>query len=530
MVPSSTIPRSIPSNWSVDSPAPLKIQHSNTDSKILQPSVPSARRQRKTTVVAWKEPASVGKDPPAGHIRIIAVRHGQAFHNVAKGGSVVGAVTYRDPLLTPTGEKMALELRQTVASERIPYDLIVVSPLRRTLQTCSLAFGPRSDFSKIVVVQPLAAEHRFLGQRDGLGTRTSELRALYKEFKFPGPCDVSNILPENVLEGKFSGLSQPAEVSAAASDCTHAMESPRNNELGKESLDESLNLSVDQLSKLFPPLLTESWWDIPIYSTIATLSRPFSSKVSKGPVMHSVGGALKSGSQWLGGVFSDGLDMTLGKDQAGKIKSKMDGLGQSVSEQLNGLGWETEDDFRVRAQAFLRWLASALPPHVKRVAVVSHGGLLLQTFGGGKLKYDNCEWRVFDIKREPQVGYVSPRRRPMPIRSSSTPTMSATVFSSSSSFFERGTAPLTPPASLETSDSLSVPDMFFGDSYTKTNSQPSLSQNAQPGQASKHSQISASLSQTAATQSLSDWTCAMCTFSNPASLTHCNMCDSERSL
>eukprot|EP00808_Paulinella_micropora_P027445 g3808.t1 len=91
--------------------------------------------------------------------------------------------------------------------------------------------------------------------------------------------------------------------------------------------------------------------------------------------------------------------------------------------------WDTPESFRDRARAFVHWLSSALPPHVNRVVVVSHGGFLVHAFPtdeeprlsadsqdtaesadmadvkprpGGK--YHNCEWRVFDIERQAGEG------------------------------------------------------------------------------------------------------------------------------
>ncbi|KAK3325410.1 histidine phosphatase superfamily [Apodospora peruviana] len=66
----------------------------------------------------------------AGSTVIHILRHGQSLHNVDRN------YPSRDPPLTELGETQAKSVNPIVA------DLIVISPMTRTLQTALLAFGP----------------------------------------------------------------------------------------------------------------------------------------------------------------------------------------------------------------------------------------------------------------------------------------------------------------------------------------------------------------------------------------------------
>eukprot|EP00051_Salpingoeca_urceolata_P018369 m.257259 g.257259 ORF g.257259 m.257259 type:complete len:538 (-) comp19180_c3_seq7:33-1646(-) len=116
------------------------------------------------------------------YIRIIAVRHGEADHNAHALGSAVGAVSCRDSELTHKGERQALELGRVLRERAATFDLVVVSPLVRALTTCAYLFD--TGAMPPSMVQPLAAEHRFFGQRDSRGTPVSELRDRFPLFRF----------------------------------------------------------------------------------------------------------------------------------------------------------------------------------------------------------------------------------------------------------------------------------------------------------------------------------------------------------
>eukprot|EP00040_Diaphanoeca_grandis_P026376 m.147595 g.147595 ORF g.147595 m.147595 type:complete len:268 (-) comp30547_c1_seq1:53-856(-) len=76
-------------------------------------------------------------------INVHFVRHGEGEHNVL--AKQLGYAAYRDPKvtdakLTPLGEQQATTLQQVFTTlEEQALDLIAVSPLRRTLQTATLA-------------------------------------------------------------------------------------------------------------------------------------------------------------------------------------------------------------------------------------------------------------------------------------------------------------------------------------------------------------------------------------------------------
>ncbi|KAI9845108.1 MAG: hypothetical protein M1837_005112 [Sclerophora amabilis] len=74
------------------------------------------------------------------------VRHAQGYHNVAIANHAM-----HDPALTPLGEKQCRDLRSS-----FPYmdsvDLVVASPLRRTLNTALLSFQPHIEKKGLTVI------------------------------------------------------------------------------------------------------------------------------------------------------------------------------------------------------------------------------------------------------------------------------------------------------------------------------------------------------------------------------------------
>ncbi|EPX75387.1 phosphoglycerate mutase family protein [Schizosaccharomyces octosporus yFS286] len=65
---------------------------------------------------------------------VYIVRHGQAEHNVGPDEDH----RIRDPNLTQLGRSQADELREKLSQHPISFDLIVCSPMRRTLQTMEI--------------------------------------------------------------------------------------------------------------------------------------------------------------------------------------------------------------------------------------------------------------------------------------------------------------------------------------------------------------------------------------------------------
>jgi broad specificity phosphatase PhoE len=81
----------------------------------------------------------------AEHAKIVHLcRHGQGAHNVAGGGS--GAAAYKDVSLTDarldaTGRAQAASLGQRIREARLQVDVVLVSPMTRTLETATHMFG-----------------------------------------------------------------------------------------------------------------------------------------------------------------------------------------------------------------------------------------------------------------------------------------------------------------------------------------------------------------------------------------------------
>lgn len=68
---------------------------------------------------------------------LLLIRHAQALHNVASDWSL------HDPPLSELGKQQCEELHQTLKNSDIgnQVELIVVSPMRRTLQTATLGLN-----------------------------------------------------------------------------------------------------------------------------------------------------------------------------------------------------------------------------------------------------------------------------------------------------------------------------------------------------------------------------------------------------
>lgn len=74
------------------------------------------------------------------------VRHGQGYHNVAAahhGAAAYKDQTLKDSRLDETGRKQAKLLGQQMRDRRMQVDVVLVSPLLRTLETASLMFPPQ---------------------------------------------------------------------------------------------------------------------------------------------------------------------------------------------------------------------------------------------------------------------------------------------------------------------------------------------------------------------------------------------------
>ena len=85
------------------------------------------------------------------------VRHGEALHNVR--GEFASNKLIRDPWLTPKGEEQAIQLGTELDQK---FDLVIVSPMRRTIQTALLisqnAVVPQGDRATKKRGQPACVE------------------------------------------------------------------------------------------------------------------------------------------------------------------------------------------------------------------------------------------------------------------------------------------------------------------------------------------------------------------------------------
>lgn len=115
--------------------------------------------------------------PPIIHL----VRHAQGLHNLHSNNHYI-----HDPDLTELGEQQCLELQKAALFPHDQIDLIVSSPLKRTIRTALIAFGEplRAKSLKVICLQGL-----------------QETSAL--------PCDTGT--PRDQLELEFKG--QPVDFS-----------------------------------------------------------------------------------------------------------------------------------------------------------------------------------------------------------------------------------------------------------------------------------------------------------------------------
>lgn len=79
---------------------------------------------------------------------LLLIRHAQALHNVASDWSI------HDPPLSEIGEQQSRELRESLKNSKIgnEVELIVVSAMRRTLQTASIGLDWLINEKKINVL------------------------------------------------------------------------------------------------------------------------------------------------------------------------------------------------------------------------------------------------------------------------------------------------------------------------------------------------------------------------------------------
>jgi len=129
---------------------------------------------------------------------ITLVRHGQAYHNL-------GWKYYlHDPYLTPLGEAQCHELSKEFPSEP-PVDLLVSSPLKRTIQTTLLGF--KKQIESGVKVELLAELQETAGVPCDTGSNRDDLEKeeLFKGLDFSGLPDDWNSKVLYVPPSPFGG-------------------------------------------------------------------------------------------------------------------------------------------------------------------------------------------------------------------------------------------------------------------------------------------------------------------------------------
>ncbi|CAK0847225.1 unnamed protein product, partial [Prorocentrum cordatum] len=106
-----------------------------TDADVLLGGGAPRRSGRSAVPRSRSPPAMPGDAAEGPPQRVWLVRHGEGTHNATGRGGVL------DPPLTPAGEEQAAALRGHPELQRC--ELLVVSPLRRAVQTAVAAFGER---------------------------------------------------------------------------------------------------------------------------------------------------------------------------------------------------------------------------------------------------------------------------------------------------------------------------------------------------------------------------------------------------
>ncbi|KAH9841202.1 Phosphoglycerate mutase family [Teratosphaeria destructans] len=141
----------------------------------------------------------------APNSRIILTRHAQAEHNVDLDYSIP------DAPLTPLGKKQAATLAPQIPQLQHDADLIVTSPLRRTLQTTRLGFAPalRRLGIENVVCLPQAQECNDLPCDTGSPRHVLEADAEFAGF------DLSN-LPDDWTSKRGVWAADPPALAARA--------------------------------------------------------------------------------------------------------------------------------------------------------------------------------------------------------------------------------------------------------------------------------------------------------------------------
>jgi len=144
--------------------------------------------------------------------RIVCIRHGESTFNAAHrlGGGDPG---HRDARLTPRGQAQAREARQRLTD--IPFELVVVSPLTRAIETAAIVFGEHPSQPRVLV----EVLHRECQESScDVGRATSEIAAEFPHLDVghlpeiwwhaePG-CEVGGypVEPRHLFDARVAGF------------------------------------------------------------------------------------------------------------------------------------------------------------------------------------------------------------------------------------------------------------------------------------------------------------------------------------
>lgn len=144
--------------------------------------------------------------------RIVCIRHGESTFNAAHrlGGGDPG---HRDARLTPRGQAQAQEARQRLTD--IPFELVVVSPLTRAIETAAIVFGEHPNQPRVLV----EVLHRECQESScDVGRATSEIAAEFPHLDVghlpeiwwhaePG-CEVGGypVEPRHLFDARVAGF------------------------------------------------------------------------------------------------------------------------------------------------------------------------------------------------------------------------------------------------------------------------------------------------------------------------------------
>ena len=140
---------------------------------------------------------------------IHCVRHAQGYHNLSFANH-----SMLDPLLTTYGHKQCVELNSTFPVPQISINLIVASPLRRTLHTAVLSFGEALKSSTCIpqiIALPEAQETS--DYPCDTGSNVTNLKNYCDEQDWP--VDLS-LVPEDWTDKRLGGKWGPTSTAISA--------------------------------------------------------------------------------------------------------------------------------------------------------------------------------------------------------------------------------------------------------------------------------------------------------------------------